>query len=59
MLIFSPGFPVTFNGIVKLFFMSLYVPAVNGRHKHKLSSSTQFHALTLHTDVYNCMLKER
>jgi len=58
-LIFSAEFPVTLNGIAKLFIMPLNVPAVNERHKqNKLSYSTQFYALTLHMDVYNCILKE-
>jgi len=58
-LIFSPGFPVTLNGIAKLFFMPLNVQAVNERHKqNKLSYFTQFYVLTLHMDGYNCILKE-
>jgi len=41
-LISIPGFPVTLNGIAKLFFITLNVPAVNERHKqNKPSYSTQ------------------
>ena len=58
-LIFSSEFPVTLNGIAKLLFMPLNVPAVNERHKqNKLSYSSQFYPLTLHMDVYNYILEE-
>jgi len=56
-LISSPGFPATLNTIATLFFVPLNIPAVNEHKQNKLSYSTQFYALTLHMDVYNCILK--